>query len=257
VEVDVSTIKRLKSTARHYLPEKVYRRLQIMANWPPVGMLRFGSLRRLEPISRSWGLDRGTALDRYYIERFLQDHAEDVRGHVLEIADDRYTRQFGGDQVTQGDILHVKDTRPPITITADLTTADEKQIPSNTFDCIILTQTVQFIYDVPAALRTTYRILKPGGIGLYTMSGITKISRYDMNNFGHYWSFTSASVKKLFGDVFPEEHLQIKTHGNVLTSIAFLYGLAAEELRREELDYVDEDFQMMITVRAAKPEQGA
>jgi hypothetical protein len=38
----------------------------------------------------------------------------------------------------------------------------------------------------------------------------------------------------------------------VLTAIAFLRGLAAEELKREELDYHDPDYELIITVRAVK-----
>jgi len=42
----------------------------------------------------------------------------------------------------------------------------------------------------------------------------------------------------------------------VLTAIAFLHGLAAEELRREELDYCDPDYEVLLTVRAAKSLNG-
>jgi hypothetical protein len=67
---------------------------------PAVGQIRFGDLRRLTPISRSFGYDRGQPIDRYYIANFLGRHSGDIRGHVLEIGDDRYTRRFGGDRVT-------------------------------------------------------------------------------------------------------------------------------------------------------------
>jgi ubiquinone/menaquinone biosynthesis C-methylase UbiE len=43
---------------------------------------------------------------------------------------------------------------------ADLTHADH--IPSDTFDCIICTQVLFLIFDVRTAIRTLYRILKPG-----------------------------------------------------------------------------------------------
>src|SRR5437870_4828532 len=115
---------------------------------PAVGRMRFGSLRRTRPISEMWGFDRGRVIDRYYIEQFLSQHACAIQGHVLEIGTDLYTRQFGGIRVTKIDVLHVADRLPTVTIVADLTSAD--LIPSETFDCIILTQTLQFIYDVHA-----------------------------------------------------------------------------------------------------------
>ena len=45
----------------------------------------------------------------------------------------------------------------------------------------------------------------------------------------------------------------IKTYGNVLSAITFLHGLSKEELHQEELDYVDQDYEVLVTVRAEKP----
>ena len=113
-----------------------------LSRWPPP---RFGSLRRLQPISRVFGFDRGLCIDRYYIDQFLSAHASDTQGRVLEIGDGTYTRKYGGDRVTKSDVLHAVEGNPKATIVADLTSAGH--IPSNTFDCIICTQTLQFIYD--------------------------------------------------------------------------------------------------------------
>jgi SAM-dependent methyltransferase len=217
---------------------------------PPVGSVRLGSLRRISPLSREFGYDRGLPIDRYYIEAFLSTHASDIRGHVLEVADDTYTRRFGGDRVSRSDVLHVA-AEPDATIIADLTRADH--LPSATFDCVILTQTLQFIFDVPAALRTVERILRPGGVLLATVPGISAISRYDMDRWGCYWAFTSLSVLRLFEGAFGAGSARIETHGNVLTAGAFLYGMAAEELERSELDARDQDYQLVITIRAEKP----
>jgi SAM-dependent methyltransferase len=236
--------------ARRMLPAGIRRRLVRLTRWPPVGLVRFGSFRQLSPISSVWGTDRGSPVDRYYIERFLAASAQDVRGHVLEIGTNDYTRMFGGDRVARSDVLHVSESNPRVTIIGDLTRPD--QLPSDSFDCIILTQTLQFIYDVPAALETVRRALKPGGVALVTIPGIANISRYDMDRWGHYWSFTTLSARRLFEAVFPSECVRVEAHGNVLASIAFLHGLAAEELRREELDHVDPDYELLITVRAEK-----
>jgi SAM-dependent methyltransferase len=218
---------------------------------PALGQVRFGSLRRLQPIGRIFGSEWGQCIDRYYIEAFLARHATDIQGHVLEVADNAYTRQFGGRRVQQSDVLHVAPGHPGATITADLTQA--APLPSETFDCIIFTQTLQFIYDVRAALRTLYRILKPGGVLLATGHGISQIARWDMDHWGEYWRFTSLSAHRLFTEVFPEAGVTVQAHGNVLAALAFLQGLVAEELRREELDYFDPDYEVLITIRAVKP----
>ncbi len=220
---------------------------------PPVGWVRFGSLRRLHPIDRVFGIKWGQCIDRYYIESFLAKYATDIQGHVLEIADNFYTCRFGAERVSRSDVLHMTPDNSQATIIADLTNADH--ILPETFDCIILTQTLQFVYDVRAVIRTLYRILKPGGVLLATIPGISQIARYDMENWGEYWRFTTLSAYKLFAETFPEDCINVQAHGNVLSAISFLHGLVSEELRREELDHHDPDYEMLITVRTVRPEQ--
>jgi SAM-dependent methyltransferase len=219
---------------------------------PPVGRVRFGSLRRLTPISRAFGFDRGLPIDRYYIERFLSVHAGDIRGDVLEIGDDTYTRRFGGDRVTKSDVLHVSEGNPKATIVGDLTCA--AHIPPDSFDCVILTQTLHLIYDVRGALKTLHRILKPDGVLLATFPGISQIS-HDLWRESWCWGFTHLSARRLFEEIFPTANVCVEVCGNVLAAIAFLHGLAAEELRQEELEYRDAHYEVSIMVRAVKPGQ--
>lgn len=237
----------LPTEALHWLHQ--WRRRRQLS--PPVGWVRFGSLRRLQPISDLFGFDRGFCIDRYYIESFLEHYAKDIHGNVLEFGDATYTRKLGGSRVARADVLHAVEGNPNATVIADLTSADH--VPSDSFDCIICTQTLHLIYDVPAALRTLYRVLKPTGVLLTTFPGISQISRYDMDRWGDCWRFTTFSTTRLFAEVFPEANLTIQAYGNVLTAIAFLHGLTAEELRQEEMDYHDPDYEVLITVRAEKP----
>jgi SAM-dependent methyltransferase len=219
----------------------------------PVGALAYGDLRRLTPISPVFGLDRSLPIiDRYYIEGFLASHAGDIRGRVLEMGDATYTRRFGGDRVTRSDVLHYVVGNPEATIVGDLTKANH--IPSDSFDCIILTQTLQMILNVSGAVHHLHRILKPGGVLLATSHGISRIGRREgIDPWGEYWRFTAQSTQHLFGALFPADHLQIVTYGNVLSAAASLYGLAAADLTTQELDYCDPDFEVIIAVRAQKP----
>jgi SAM-dependent methyltransferase len=209
-----------------------------------------GALRRVEPVSREFGLDRGLPIDRYYIEQFLAAHSTDIRGHVLELGDDTYTRRFGGDRVSHSDVLHVTNENPKATIVADL--AHAETIADAIFDCVIFTQSLPFIYDVRAALKTLQRILKPNGVVLATFPGISQISRYDMERWGDYWRFTVLSAQRLFAEALAADNVIVQAHGNVLVAVAFLHGLAAQELTQEELDYRDPDYEVIITVRAGK-----
>ncbi|MDH3378053.1 MAG: methyltransferase [Gammaproteobacteria bacterium] len=219
--------------------------------------VRFGSLRRVTPISRSFGIDRGNPIDRYYIESFLEKHRHDIRGRVLEAGGYvNYTKQFGDNRVTQGDILYPKDGHPDGTIIGDLATG--RGVPLDVFDCLILTQVFPFIYDLRAAVLNSYRSLKEGGVLLATLPGISQICRYDMEQWGDYWRFTDISTRQLFGDVFQSENVTVEVYGNVLVACAFLHGLPSREFTRQELDYIDPDYQLSITVRAVKaPKNGS
>jgi SAM-dependent methyltransferase len=218
--------------------------------WPAVGWVRFGSFRRREPISRLFGFDRGHCVDRYYIETFLSAHAADISGHVLEVGDATYTQAFGGNRVTKSAVLHARPDNPQATVIADLASAPH--LESDTFDCIVLTQTLQFIYDLPAAVATLHRILKPGGVLLVTVPGISQISRFDMDRWGEYWRLTSLAAQRLFETVFPRAAVTVEAFGNVQTAIAFLHGLAIEDLKPEDLDYRDADYELLIAIRAVK-----
>lgn len=217
---------------------------------PAVNGVDWGHLRRLKPVSRNCGFDRGQPIDRYYIEAFLAANRADVKGHVLEISGDNYTRQFGGPQVVCSDVLDNLEGNPRATIVADLTNADD--LESERFDCIICTQTIQFIFSAQSALATMYRLLRPKGTLLLTVPGITPIYREDMAKSGDYWRFTDASIHRLLYHTFPFSAYSIQTFGNVLTSTAFLQGIAADELRTEELSHTDPQFPLLITARAVK-----
>ena len=162
---------------------------------PPVGSVDFGDLKRVEPISRRFGGDRGTPLDRYYVESFLERHAADIRGRVLEIGEDLYTRRFGGDRVSESEVLDVEESNPNATYVADLTACP--QVPSERFDCVILTQTLHMIYDVRAVLQTAHRILAPGGIVLATIPGISQIDSCSGRDTW-FWYLTTRCAKLLF-----------------------------------------------------------
>lgn len=225
-------------------------RAQRKAVVPPIGSVDFGDLRRTTPVSSVFGLDRGTPIDRYYIEGFLKENARLVRGHVLEIGDATYTKRFGGSGVTTSDVLHATGDSPEATIVADLTRAPE--IADGTFDCVILTQTLQFTYDMEAMVAEVYRILAPGGSVLCTVPGISQISRFDMDRWGDYWRLTTRSARELFERSFPAGAIEVRAYGNVLAATAFLHGFAVSELTRAELDECDDDYQLIVAVRATK-----
>jgi SAM-dependent methyltransferase len=205
------------------------------------------------PLSRVFGFDRGSPVDRRYIEAFLALHAADIHGRVLEVKDDSYTRRFGGSRVRVSDVLDIDPANDGATVIDDL--AVGARLPSNAFDCVLLTQTLHLIFDVSAAAATLHRILRPGGVLLLTVPGITQIPRADAASW--YWSFSERAADRLFRTVFPAEGVHVTSYGNVLAATAFLYGIASHELLPDELDAADPEYPVTIAVRAVKEGGGS
>jgi peptidoglycan/xylan/chitin deacetylase (PgdA/CDA1 family)/glycosyltransferase involved in cell wall biosynthesis len=213
--------------------------------------LEFEDLRRLTPISRNWGLDRGLPIDRHYIHAFMTAHALDVRGHTLEMLDSELAHQYGGDRIEQCDVLDIDPGNHRATIVADLRVAD--QLPSETYDCFILTQTIHLIDDMPRALAAAYRVLKPGGVLLATLPSASMVA-VEYGRRGDHWRVTEAGARALCEPVFGASNVETRARGNVLTITAFLYGLSCDDLDPQELDADDPAYPLLVTVRARKPD---
>jgi hypothetical protein len=206
-----------------------------------------GTIRRTTPLSDHYGRERGTPVDRYYIEHFLASERAAITGNVLEVLNRDYTDRFGT-AVERSDILDVDAANPDATIVADLAAADH--IPTGTFDCFILTQTLQYIYELKAAIFHSHRILRAGGTLLCTVPTLSRIDRRELES--EYWRLTAAACARLFGEMFTGGQIEIRARGNVLTAVAFLVGMAAEELAKRELERDDPFFPLIVTVRATK-----
>jgi glycosyltransferase involved in cell wall biosynthesis len=216
---------------------------------PMPGKVASGDFARLNPFSTEFGYDRGGPIDRHYIEKFLQKEAASITGRVLEIGDNAYTLQYGREKVEKSDILHIDASNPKATFIGDLSAAP--QVPDDTFNCLILTQTLHLIYDFKGALQTCYRILKPGGILLLTTPGITPIDRGEWKETW-YWSFTDKALRRLLTETFPNSSFEISSFGNVYVAAAYLYGMGLPEISEENLNYNDPHFQVINTIKAVK-----
>jgi SAM-dependent methyltransferase len=217
---------------------------------PRVGPFRFGDFASVRPACPDFGYSRGLPIDRYYVEAFLAERSADIRGRALEIGDASYCRRFG--KVAHQDVLHVDAGAPEATITGDLSRTGV--LPLGVFDCMVVTQTLHLIYDMPAAIGEMRKALKPGGVLLLTSPGISRIDRGDWKDTW-YWSLTEASIRRLFYEAFGDENCEVGVHGNVYAASCFLQGLALEEVDRKKLDVLDPSFPVVLTVRARKAVQ--
>lgn len=215
---------------------------------PAVGKVNRGDFNSLQPFCDCFGFNRGLPVDRYYIESFLQNESSGIKGRVLEIGDNEYTVRFGKNNVQKSEVLHVNDANPYATIIGDL--SDAPQIEDNSFDTIILTQTLHLVYDYKKVIETCYRILKPGGVLLLTVPGITPVN---VDEWEFLYSFTEKAIQLLLSEVFAEENVDVTSYGNVFIATAFLYGMAVSEVKKEQLDYRDSRFQVIVAAKAVKP----
>jgi SAM-dependent methyltransferase len=216
---------------------------------PPVGHVRLGDLESTMPVSLDFGFDRGLPIDRYYIEGFLERHALDIGGSVLEVDDDQYSRRFGSSRVTQQHVLDINPANVGATIIGDLTRAG--MLPPNAYDCIILTQVLQLLFDLQPAIMNLRTALRPGGTLLLTVPGISQTDRGGARETW-CWSFTRSSLVKLFSTQFNSDELEVAANGNVFAAVAFLHGLALAEVDRSKLDVFDEAYPVILTLRARK-----
>jgi SAM-dependent methyltransferase len=215
------------------------------------GVSDWSVLRRLQPYRPDFGFHYGKCVDRYYIEQFLNANSTSIRGRVAEIGGDQYSRMFGADRVTHVDVLDIDEQNPKRTITIDL--ADPAVAPEAVFDCILCIQTLFEIYDHAAAVRSLHKMLKPGGTLLVTLPGISqRVSAPMLGGGGDWWRYTAGSAERLFTSVFEKPGVEAKTYGNVLTATAFLHGLVESEMTRDELDFHDPAYEVLIAVKATK-----
>jgi FkbM family methyltransferase len=208
---------------------------------------------RTEPLSRKFGLDIGHSIARHYIDEFIASHRDLIRGRVLEIGDNHYTRTFGSN-VTESFVL-TADATAGDAIEGDL--ASGRNVPSEFFDCFICTQTLQCIFEMEQALCNSVGCLAPGGTLLLTVSGISQISRYDFERWGEYWRYTTEGIESLFRKIAPEADIKVSSRGNLAAAQAYLDGCPVERLSDDVLKIDDPDYQLIVTAAIKLPEPPA
>lgn len=227
------------------------RRLTLTPAWRRrLRRVRWGSLRRETPVSHRWGYDRGTPVDRRLIEDFLTENSDAVRGHVLEVKDPRYTDRFGRD-VTASDVVDIDASNPQATIVADL--SERGSLPAGRFDCAIVTQTMMYVPDPFAAVANLWQSLAPGGTLLVTVASIIRVDP-DADQIDR-WRITPPGFRQLVDRECPDADVEIGGRGNLVAAIAFLQGMATEELREEELTRHDPSYPVITVAAIRRPER--
>jgi len=206
---------------------------------------RWGNLRRVKPFSQNYGFDRGTPIDRYYLDAFLRANQSQITGRVLEVQLPSYTRRFGRGVEES----HSVDINPQFGATYTCDLADAPQIPSDFYDCFLLPNTLQHVEAIRPALRTMLRVTKPGGTLLASAAGFLPL----IPDGDDFWRLSAQGWRRLLADEWPGCDVAVESHGNCLAAIAAMHGLAQEELSADELDVHDPRYPVLITIRCRKP----
>jgi SAM-dependent methyltransferase len=184
-----------------------------------------GDLRRLTPRPRTSA--GSVPIDGRYADDFLERHAADVCGRRLEIAGD------GGDPEALGAL------------------SGETALPADAFDCIVLRQALGRVFDLRRAVEIVHRALKPGGVLLATVPGVS--ARADGGGGDRsYWALTATALERLLSERFGPDAVAVSSRGNVLAATAHLHGLDDRELTDAERERRDPDYPILVVARAVK-----
>jgi hypothetical protein len=211
---------------------------------------------RATPVGRAFGRERGTPIDRVFIETFLDEHREDIRGEILEVGELRYVPMFGEPDVAASILVPSLHAVKSGGLTAQMIVADlskPETLPEGKLDCFLCTQTLNFIYDLKGAIAGAHRLLKTKGIFLGTVAGYcTQVSRFDAARWGDYWRLSESTVKRLLCEVF-DHAPEVTSYGNALAAQALIQGIAFEDLPdRGLLSPRDDDYPIVIGFKCQK-----
>ena len=145
-------------------------------------------------------------------------------------------------------MLDIDPRNKSATLIADL--GIPGSLPQKRYDCFILTQTLHLIRDTEAALLNCWRSLVPGGVLLITIPSLAPLDRH-YGPHADYWRPTPKGLEEILKRVLGVE-AEAQTYGNLLTCIATMLGLSAEELRSEEIDDVDPHYPVVTGARLVK-----
>ena len=221
-------------------------RLRCLTRGMPIP--RWGNLRRVRPFSDRFGFERGMAVDRFYLHRFLDQYRHLITGRVLEIQSDDYTRIYGSALTATDSVDIVTTFNANPTYLTDLALADGV-IPSASYDCFLLPNTLCVLRDLEGCLRQALRVIKPGGVILAASAGLVPLT----GDYPDYWHLSGDGWREVAARTWPGCEIRIEQHGNCLTAVAAMLGLALEELKPAEFEYDDPRFPVLVTLYCRRP----
>lgn len=196
------------------------------------------------PLSRNFGVERGTPVGRYYIDKFIVSNCNTVSGDFLEFgAVARYKKYFN--KHISYDTISIFDEEG-ITYVADIHNISE--LPDKKFDCIVCTQVFEHLKSPETAALSLYYLLKEKGVLLFTAPFINNVHGCPSD----YRRFTVEGCRFILESAgFNIEYIDFG--GNCMVSTGSLLGMVVEDFSSEDLSFKDEIYPYNILIRASKP----
>jgi SAM-dependent methyltransferase len=209
----------------------------------PPGEVEFGDLRRGLPLCPLFGMSRGTPIDRYYLEQFISEIRQEVTGTTLEIGGAKdNARHYGFTKCSDYKVMDL-DTSRSADIVADAHSR-EACLPDS-FDSVVIFNVLEHC-ERPWVVLENIRIwLRSGGKVFCMVPNAQRVHPHPKD----YWRFLPHALALLFAEF---QIVKLVVYGSLLTSIASLAGIAAEELATEELSRSDNDYPVASCVVARR-----
>jgi SAM-dependent methyltransferase len=210
-----------------------------------VQMHRFLHSIQVLPFSRTFGVERGSPVGRYYVENFLRENAESITGRCLEFGDDRYKSYFP--KVTQYEVVDIIE-HPGVKYVCDI--HEPTGMPKDYFNAIICTQVFEHLAYPEKAANSLYGLMAPGGILLLTAPFINNV-HYGPTDFRR---FTPECLDMIIKEAGFDVEI-VSFGGNSLVGTGSLLGMVQEDFSKIELEIKDPVYPYNILIRAKKPDR--
>jgi SAM-dependent methyltransferase len=198
------------------------------------------------PFDRDFGSSRGTPIGRYYVEKFLRENADRVRGRCLEFGDARYKALFTGAE--KYEVVNIKPG-PGVDYVCDI--HDTRSMPQETFDTIICTQVFEHLAWPEKAAVSLYGLLRPGGLLLLTAPFLNPVHGLPAD----FRRFTPGGLDLILrGAGFVMDSVDFG--GNSSVGLGSLLGMVTEDFTTTELDVKDPVYPYNCLLRGHRPAAG-
>jgi SAM-dependent methyltransferase len=209
----------------------------------PVNGIDFGDLRRRAPFCPQYGFSRGDPIDRYYLRRFIAEIRCQVKGITLEIGGQKQNRKtYGFDQVTEYRTMDICSAEG-VDIIADA--HDPRVFSEDSFDSIALFNVLEHCERPWVVVENLGKWLRPGGKVFCMVPNAQRIHPAPKD----FWRLCPDALQSLFASF--RIH-QLKTYGNLFSTVASLSGVAIQELTPTDLTQNDPRYPVITCIVAEK-----